>query len=175
MMFCSSVVSDGKVVYGIAGRGGGAIAVRPGEDDDVVWQEQNRTRFSTPVLYEGHLYSISGNQAVCINAETGETVSQTRLSSGGPAGPGRQPGGGRGFGGGRGGGGRDYTSPILAGDKLIYINGSGQGFVITASPDLEVIAENRFESDDSSYVATPAASDGELFIRSNTTLYCVAE
>lgn len=184
MMFCSSLVSDGSVVYGIEGRGGGAIAVRTGGDGDVtdshvVWSENSSARFSSPILYEGHLYSIAGNRAMCINAETGETVSQQRLG-GGPGGPpgggGRGPGG-RPGGGGRGGpgGGSNYTSPILAGDKLIYVNGSGQGYVLTANPELELLAENRFESDNSRFIATPAASDKQLFIRSEAALYCVAE
>lgn len=179
MMFCSSLVSDGKVVYGISGRGGGAIAVRTGGDGDVseshvLWQEGASTRFTTPVLYQGHLYSINGETAVCIDAETGDTVSQKRLSGDDSAAQPRREGGRRGFGGGSGLR-FNYASPVLAGDKLIYIDKTGLGYVISANPDMEVIAVNRFESDDSGFAATPAVSDGALYIRSNAALYCVAE
>lgn len=186
-MFCSGLVTDGKVVYGIAGRGGGAMAVRIGGDDDVtdsniVWRESASVRISSPVLYEGRLYSITSGKAMCLDAESGETVYQERLPrSSSPRSP--QAGGPRGFGGGRGGfggafgagGGMDYTSPIIAGGKLIFISGSGDGYVIAPGPEFNLIAQNRFESDTSRFNATPAVSDGQLFIRSNAALYCVGE
>ncbi|MFM2004143.1 MAG: hypothetical protein RI963_3569, partial [Planctomycetota bacterium] len=47
--------------------------------------------------------------------------------------------------------------------------------VLAAKPSFEVLAQNRFAADDSDFNATPAISDGELFLRSNRFLYCVAE
>ena len=50
-------------------------------------------------------------------------------------------------------------------------------YVYPASPDydFENPRINRFASDESMFNATPAISDGELFLRSNAFLYCVAE
>ncbi len=103
----------------------------------------------------------------------------------GRGGPGRGgPGGGRpgfgGFGGGGGGfgggmGGQDYSSPVIAADTLYYVFRSGEVAVLKLGEEIEQIGTNRFASDGGDFSASPAISDGELFIRSNTHLYCVAE
>ena len=99
---------------------------------------------------------------------------------GGPGGPG---GGGRGApGGGRGGpsGGRgamhgaDYSSPVLADGKIFYFGRSGTAYVCSAGPDYKLLAQNQFTSG-GDFSATPAISDGQIFIRSSKYLYCVAE
>jgi len=46
-------------------------------------------------------------------------------------------------------------------------------FVLAAKPQFEQRAHNQFQSDDSDFNATPAISDGRLFLRSNRFLYCV--
>lgn len=97
---------------------------------------------------------------------------------GGPGfgGPGFGGGPGGGFGGGGGfGRSQDYSSPIVAGGNVYFISRSGVGYVIKAGDKLEVLARNRFESDQSDFSATPAASAGELFIRSSKVLYCLAD
>ncbi len=88
---------------------------------------------------------------------------------GGPGGPG---GGGRG-GGSRGGAG-DYSSPIIAGGNVYAPVGNGTIYVFPAGDKFELLAENRFASDDSGIASTPAVSDGQMFIRSNKYLYCIA-
>ncbi|MEQ9407788.1 MAG: PQQ-like beta-propeller repeat protein [Fuerstiella sp.] len=86
---------------------------------------------------------------------------------------GGRPGGGRGYGGGVGG--RDYSSPVIAGDHLYYASRSGDVYVFELGDEIKQVARNRFASDSGEYNATPAISDGELFIRSTTAVYCVAE
>ena len=88
--------------------------------------------------------------------------------SGGPPG---------GFGGGPGGGpgaGRDYSSPVIADGKIYYVTRSGECFVLKPGDEFAELARNRFETDDGDFSATPAISNGELFIRSSKRLYCVA-
>ncbi|MEL6104505.1 MAG: PQQ-binding-like beta-propeller repeat protein [Planctomycetota bacterium] len=99
---------------------------------------------------------------------------------GGRGGPGGFGGGGRGGFGGRGGGGfgdrrnMEYASPILVGDKLYVTSPQGQFYVVTASPEMEVVATNTL-TDDTGFSASPAVSDGRLFVRSGGALYCIAE
>jgi hypothetical protein len=45
--------------------------------------------------------------------------------------------------------------------------------VLPAAPRYEILAQNRFESDDSDFSGTPAIVDGDLFVRSGRFLYCV--
>ncbi len=101
---------------------------------------------------------------------------------GGPAGPGGQgpgrggQGGGRGGpGGGRGGmGGQDYSSPVLADGKIFYLSRSGTAYVYAVGPEFTPLSQNKFTSG-GDFSATPAISDGQIFIRSSKYLYCVAE
>lgn len=106
--------------------------------------------------------------------------------TGGPPGeqqgPGRggPPGGPGGFGGGqRGGGGRgmggDYSSPVLADGKIYYVSRGGDIHVLKPGDKFESLAVNRVTPDKEDFSATPAVCNGELLIRSNKALYCVAE
>jgi hypothetical protein len=96
---------------------------------------------------------------------------------GGPGGPGGGPGGGRGGFGGRGGGmrGQDYASPVLADGRIYCTTKAGTFYVIAAKPEFELLATNSLTSDASGFDATPAISDGDLFIRSHTHLYCIGQ
>lgn len=184
--FCSSVVTDGGVVYGIEGRGGGSIAVRAGGNGDVtgtnvVWSGRDSSRIGTPVLYEGRIYFFSSGIANCIEAETGKKVFQSRLEGATGGTPSRGgsdqggAGGGRGPRGGGGGmGGSDYASPIIADGKIYFTSRSGDMFVLKASDKFEQLATNRVTSESEDFSATPAVSDGQLFIRSSKHLYCIA-
>jgi outer membrane protein assembly factor BamB len=179
----SSAVAGKGIVYVIEGQGGGSVAVRTGGQKDVsrthvAWSERTRGGVGTPVLVDGRLYSISGGIVTCINAETGRQVYQARLSrSGSRAGrDSDDEGRGRSFGGGFGGGpgGQDYSSPVAAGGKLYYTTRAGETHVIRLGDKFEQLAVNRFADDSGDYSATPAITNGELFIRSRLHLYCVA-
>jgi outer membrane protein assembly factor BamB len=95
---------------------------------------------------------------------------------GGPGGGfGGGPGGPRG-GGGRGGmGGQDYSSPVFGDGKIYFMTRAGNAFVYQAGPDFKLLAQNKFASGSGDFSATPAISDGQLFIRSSKFLYCVAQ
>jgi hypothetical protein len=185
--FNSSVLIDGGTIYAVEGRGGGSIAIRAGGKGDVsgsnvVWSGNDSNRFSTPLLYEGRMYLISGGLVKSVNAADGKEIFQGRLT-GGPAGggggapgaPGAAGGGGRGrggFGGGRGG--SDYASPVLGDGRIYYVNRAGDIYVLKPGDALEVLAKNRLTSEQEDFSATPAISSGQLFFRSNRHLYCVS-
>jgi outer membrane protein assembly factor BamB len=180
MTYCSSLVTDGERVFGIEGRSNQAIAVKlAGEKDvtktNVVWKERGQNRISTPVVYEGKIYSVSRGIAFCLDAETGRQIYQQRLADGGgePASDRRGRFGRGGFGGG-GAGGQDYSSPIVVNGNVYFTQRSGVTHVWKAGADFQLIAHNRFESDDSRFNGTPAAAHGKLWLRSDESLYCIA-
>ena len=67
-----------------------------------------------------------------------------------------------------------YASPVLIGEKLYVVSRAGGTYVFDAAPKFRQVARNRFASDSSDFNATPAVSGGQLFLRSNRFLYCVA-
>ena len=90
---------------------------------------------------------------------------------------GKQPGGPRSGGGGRRGpmGGQEYSSPVLADGKIYFLTRSGDAFVYNAGAEFKLVAQNHFASGSGDFSASPAISDGQLFIRSSKFLYCVAK
>ncbi|WP_246114328.1 outer membrane protein assembly factor BamB family protein [Rubripirellula tenax] len=177
----SAVPGDDGIVYAT---GEEAVAVRVGGKDDVsksntVWEGRVRPRYATPIVMDGHLYSVSGSVFECLDAKTGERVFQERLPDS-PAGgdeeqrAGSRPGGfGGGGGRGGGGGGGDYASPVVAEGKIYITTNAGMVHVVEAKSEYKLITSNDMTFDKSGFGATPAISDGNLFLRSNAYLYCI--
>ena len=174
--YSSSVVAVQDVVYSIEGRGGGSAAVRASGKGDVtkshkIWSGSDSSRFGTPVVHEGRIYFFSGSVAGCNDAKTGRKIFQGRLEGGAS---GSEDGGGRSrFW--RGGGGSDYSSPVIADGKVYYVQGSGICYVLKTGDKFEQLAANSVTTDRESFGATPAISNGEIFLRSSKHLYCVSE
>ena len=157
-----SVVIDGTTVYVFGGfRSSGSLAIRAGGRGDVtkshvLWTSRNSSYVATPLLHDGHLYWIDDRgQAFCMAARTGELVYRERVA-------------------GMAEGGRPvYASPVLSDGRMYVVSRWSGTFVLPAAPRYEILAQNRFESDDSDFSGTPAISDGDMFLRSGTCLYCV--
>ena len=170
----ASVVADGDVVVAMAGGRGASssVAVRAGGKGEVepLWVGRDNSSTSTPVIHDGRMYIVKDKVATVVDMQTGDRVFQARLTGSGSGSS------SRGFGGrGRGGpGGQDYSSPVIAGGHLYYASRGGDVFVVALGEKPMQVARNRFESDDAEFNATPAISDGELFIRSSRAIYCVA-
>jgi len=189
----ASVTAVGDVVVAMAGGRGSntSVAVRAGGKGETkpIWEGRDVSSTGTPVIYGSRLYLVKSNVVVAVDMENGKRLSQTRLTAGEtqndsgssaagaeaderPAsGNGRSGGSGGSYGGGRGG--QDYSSPVVAGDKLYYTARAGDLYVVQLADQPKQVAVNRFEGN-GEYNATPAISNGELFIRSSKTLYCVA-
>ncbi|HAH47018.1 MAG TPA: serine/threonine protein kinase, partial [Planctomycetaceae bacterium] len=88
---------------------------------------------------------------------------------------GNRSGGRSGRGGGGGFRGSDYSSPVIADGKVYFTSRSGETYVIKASDQLEQISVNRLTNDNEDFSASPAISNGDLFIRSDKHLYCVGK
>jgi len=157
-----SVVVDGTTVYVFGGfRSSGSLAVRAGGKGDVtkshvLWTSRVSSYVATPLLHDGHLYWIDDRgQAFCASAATGEQVYRSRVE-------------------GMASGGRPvYASPVLAGDRIYVVSRWSGTFVLPAEPRYEILAHNRFASDESDSSGTPAIVDGALYLRSGRYLYCV--
>lgn len=181
---CNSVIADGSTVITMGERGGGSVAIKAGGKGDVsathtLWTGSNGPRIPTPILWEGRLHWISSNIATCRDAKTGAEIYSERIESSGSGGSensGGFGGAGGGFGGGgRRGGGGDYSSPVAANGHLYQVTRRGEVIVIKLGPKFELVARNRIEGDTSDHSATPAISNGNLFLRSSRTLYCIGE
>lgn len=167
----SSAISHDGIVYAVesGARGAGGIAVRAGGKGDVtgsrvVWSARHANRTATPILYQGRLYTFSSRIVTCIDAATGNEIFKARLSADG-AGPATR-GNSR-----RGGFGSDYASPVIGDGKIYFVTRSGQVFVLEAGQQYELLAVNPMGEEGEDFSATPAISQGRLFLRSNRNLY----
>lgn len=163
----SSPAVRGNTIYAFTGRGGGSVAIQAGGDGDVtesnvVWTGRDSTRFSSPVEHNAHLYLVANGVASVIDTQTGKRVKQVRLRGGSSGGRGRF-------------GGSDYASPVVAGNKLYYLNGKGETFVFELGDDLKQLSVNLVTTESETFGGTPAISDNRMFVRSNKHLYCVAD
>ncbi len=157
---CPSVVAHEDVVYAIGG-GHTSLAVKLGGTGDVtashtVWKKPLGSNVSSPIYHEGHLYwaSDSGGFICCQNAATGETAYQQRLEP--------RPG-------------TIWSSAILGDGKLYFVTQHNGTFVVAAKPQFELLSVNVLKDDDSRTNASPAVSNGQLFLRTDKNLYCIGE
>jgi outer membrane protein assembly factor BamB len=127
------------------------LAIRPDgkgdvTDTHVVWKTSKAVPHTPSLLLNGkELYMISDNGvASCLDAPTGAVHWQQRL------------------------GGNYSASPLLADDKLYFQSEEGTGVVLQASKVFKLLAKNSL---DERTLATFAAADGSLFIRTEKHLY----
>lgn len=162
----SSVILDGKRVYAFTGRGGGSIALDAGGSGDIsktntVWTGRDNASFASPVRHGSRIYVVTRGIVSVIDASTGENLQKLRLR-------GAKRTGGR-F------GSLDYPSPVIVGNRLFYLNGSGQMYVFEMGEELKQIALNEVTNEKDIFWGTPAVADGRLVLRSQKYLYCVAD
>ena len=97
---------------------------------------------ATPLLYGDYLYVMRWNGILgAYEARTGTRAYQQRLGQGATA----------------------FTaSPVASGGHIYFATEDGEVYVIKAGPTFELVATNKL---DAAMLATPAISDGRLFIR----------
>ena len=106
----------------------------------------------TPVVYGEHLYVVSNNGVLTVyNARTGERAYQQRLGDKGGA----------------------YSASVVAADGKVYFTSEdGDVFVVKAGNKYELLASNAMGE---VLMATPAISDGMIFVRGLKHLFAIAE
>lgn len=154
----SPVAADGVVVLtGDFDPKTSEVAVRIGGEGDVskthvLWRKTpSRGRVGTGVIQNGYFYgSRTGGFADCIELESGKLVWDERLPS-------------------KSGNSAIWSSPVLADGQLYLVNQGGDVFVVRASPQFEFVATNTVGEPTN---ASPAISDGEIFLRTHQALWC---
>ena len=136
----------------------GMMAVKPGgqgldrTETNLLWHEKKSIpRTSSPVYYQGRLYLVNdGGLLACLDAETGRQLKTVR-------GPAR---------------GKYFGSAVLGDDKIYCANDRGELTVISADPDLKVLSFAQFEEP---IYPSPAISNGRLYLRTESRLFCFGE
>jgi hypothetical protein len=139
--------------------GGNAIALKPGGSGDVtesqrLWRlPRIKGAIGSGVIHEGHVYTIDRDGiAACLDLKTGEKVWEERLRGPGPSTS-------------------SWSSMLLANGKIYVPNQSGDVFVLRASAKFELLATDSVNEPTN---ASLAASDGDLFLRTDQALWCLA-
>jgi outer membrane protein assembly factor BamB len=148
------VAAEGTI-YATEGMHQALLAVRPGgpgerSRKDIVWKsEQAAPDSPTPVLWGPWLFVVSNEGiARCLAAQDGRQAWKQRLP------------------------GQYRASPLAADGRIYFLNTAGVTTVVSAAPRYNALTQNRL--DDSTY-ASPAVSDGQIFIRARKSLYSIAK
>lgn len=136
------------------------MAIRLGKEGDltgtdaIVWSQTKGNSYTpSPVIHDNKLYVLMDNGMVsCYNARTGEPYyHQVRLP-------------------------KTYSfksSPVGANGKLYIASENEDVLVLRMGEKFEVLATNTMT--DQMFIATPAITGGEIFLRSQNRLYCIHE
>lgn len=149
---------DTLVMFG--GFFGTAVFIKPGGSGDRTGERlffERRLKKHTlgsPIIKDGYIYQSSTDGfGQCFELATGKLVWEERLPSTGASG-------------------QTWTSMVRSGDHLYVVNQSGDTIILRASPKYEVIATNPIGELSNS---TLALSKGEIFLRTQAALYCIAD
>ena len=157
-----SPVSQAGIVYVTSGfRGNVLQAIRLGKSGDltgtdaIAWSRNKSTPYvPSPLLTDDYLYLISsiGNMISCFDAKTGQPYyERERLEDIREV----------------------YASPVSAGERVYVLGREGVCVVLKKGPKAEVLAVNKLE--DARSDASIALVEKQLFIRTQHSLYCIAQ
>jgi outer membrane protein assembly factor BamB len=142
-------------IYAIRPGASGDLTLKDGKEssDFVAWSKQRGGPYMpTPIVYGDVFYTCSnGGVLAAYNAKTGERLYQERL-------------GGR--------GGAFTASPVAADGKLYFPSEDGEVFVVRAGPKYDFVGANQMGE---VIMATPAISDGTIYVRTTGHLYAVGD
>ena len=144
----------GAPVYAIRETAKGDITLAEGATSNqyIAWSHPRDGGYMcTPLVYRGVVYIVKFNGVVtAFDAKTGEKKYQDRFAGGASA----------------------FTaSPVAANGSVYFANDDGQVFVVKAGPAFEITATNDMGAP---VLATPAISEGRLFIRTASHLFAIA-
>ncbi|MCA9168290.1 MAG: PQQ-binding-like beta-propeller repeat protein [Planctomycetales bacterium] len=145
----SVAVLDDKVILPFNGLVSLDIT-KPSQTPEVVWTS-NRVNpgSASPVVSDEHVYAINGaGVLVCADLKSGEVLWQVRLQ------------------------GKFWATPVLVDDHLFCINESGLAQVVKVGDKGEIVAKNEFGE---TIQGSPAVDGGALFVRSDQSLWKIAQ
>jgi outer membrane protein assembly factor BamB len=151
----SPVVGAGMIFVGCGQGGNGKVtlAVRPGDDNspphEVYRLKQSVPQVPTPVIAGDLLFLWSDHGVVsCYDLATGKQYWRERI------------------------GGDFHSSPIRIGNRIFGFSRGGEAIVLAADKHFEVLARNVLGE---LCAATPAVANGRLFVRTESTLFCIGQ
>jgi len=157
-----SPVTDGRIVYCMSGfRGSALMAIRldaargdvASKPEAIAWSAANDTPYApSPLLYDGLLYygNVNAGALTCADAATGKVHYGSQRLDGIKT---------------------LYASPVAAAGRVYVTGREGLTFVIKHGTEFEVLARNKL---DDRFTASAAIVDGELVLRGEKSLYCIA-
>jgi len=161
--YSSPFFGDGIVGLNASGLRNTTLAVRAGGRGDVttthrLWIKDpgfNKTCLGAGVISSGYIYQVNMlGFAQCLDLNTGRTLWEERLT-------------------GTGARNASWSSPVLSGDRLCVPNQNADVFVLRAGARFECLATNSIGGEPMN--ASLAISDGDIFIRTDRQLWCIAE
>lgn len=152
IVYVTSGYAPNRPVFAIKPGGSGDLTLPDSLDsgDNILWRKKrDGTYMPTPIAYGGYLYTLANNGVViCYDAKTGEQQYKVRVA---------------------GRGGVAFTaSPVAADGRIFFTGEDGDIYVVKAGPKFERIAINKIGE---ICMASPAISDGMIFIRSQHHIY----
>jgi outer membrane protein assembly factor BamB len=149
-----SPVVSGDMLLAASGEGTLGVRLDGGRGDltksHVAWRSKRGSPYvPSPVCYGGYFYLVDDKGwATCLNAATGKQVWKERM-------------------------GRSFQASLVAGDgKVYYTDLEGGVTVVKAGPKFQVLARNEVGE---MVVASPAVSNGQIFLRGQKHLFCIQE
>ncbi len=142
-------VSGHDMIFMATGFGRGQmLAVKFDRDQQpqIVWRfNRGSPTMPSPLLVGDELYFVSDNGVfTCLEAHTGREHYRERLS------------------------GNFSSSPMFADGRIYLANREGATYVVSPGKSFKLLSENKLPD---GILATPAAVDGAIFLRTETTLY----
>jgi outer membrane protein assembly factor BamB len=141
------------VVYTTRGMRGPLLAVRPSGSGElghrsILWSHNEGTPDScSPVVWGELLFVVSDDGvARCFETGSGNLKWKERLK------------------------GKYKASPIASEGRVFFLNTEGLCTVISAAPRFDKLVENQLDDET---IASPATSEGRIYIRGKKTLYCI--
>jgi outer membrane protein assembly factor BamB len=149
-------VADNGLVYAVSGRKGVTMAIRLDgaqgvlSAQDIAWQSNRGAPYVPSALCFGGQYYLVDDEGfgTCLGAATGKELWRERI------------------------GGRFHASPVAGDGKIYYTNLQGVTAVVKPGSKFELLGRNNLGE---TIVASPAISQGALFIRGEKHLYCIGE
>ena len=155
LIFICNSYRPNQPIYAIKqGVANGDISLKDGKETNefVVWSKQRGGSYMpTPVVYGDFLHVLANHGVLTVfNAKTGERVYQQRVADKGGA---------------------FSASPIIANGNLYLASEDGEVHVVKAGPKYELVSTNQIGE---VMMATPAVSDGMIFIRGQHHVFAIA-
>lgn len=150
----NSPTTNGETIFATRGLKKPLVAVRPSNSGelttrDILWQyDEGSPDTCCPVLWNDLLFTVSDDGiARCIDVPTGHLQWKQRLKGGYKA------------------------SPLAADGRIYFLSIDGLCTVISASPRFDNLVENKLDDET---IASPAISNGRIYIRGKKSLYSLA-